>query len=235
MALTNLEYKGKKFSKAPLVEAIFEVRYPLNLSVDTKKDVFFNSIKDIFPNINTPEPLPFEHHIIEPMAYYSVDGTENLSCSVSKLSYITRSYQTFHGFKERVIKYSGILDKVCGVNKVNRIGLRYINHIQIAKEGEGIPINKYLKFNFNLPESIPKNNIIDFQTLLVTKFEKGSVRSIFATSKKSDKDILILDNDVIISGEYNTNEIDKILTEAHDKVETVFLDTLNSEYLKNII
>jgi len=231
MSLKNLEYKGKKFKKAPIVEAIFEMRFPINLSIDTKKDQFYNFIKAEFPDIKPPQPTPFEHHLIQPIGYYSTTGKKNLNCSVSKFSVITREYNTFQDFKQSIVKYVTKLAELYGIQEITRLGLRYINRIE-AKSGN---FNKYLNFNFALPESLSKNELQDFQTLLNTKLEKGHLRTIIAKDKKELGNYLLLDNDVIFEGVYEVKLIDGLLAEMHEKIETVFLDMLVKEYVEEII
>ena len=231
MSSENLKYKGKKFSKAPIVEAVFEMRFPINLSIDTKKDQFYSFIQTDFPNIRTPQPSPFEHHLIQPISYYSNDGSQNLNCSVSKFAVITRSYNTFHEFKEGALKYVSKLVELYGVREINRLGLRYINHIQIPKGS----VSDYLNFGFRLPGALSSGELLDFQTILVTKLEKGHVRTVIARDRKETGNLLILDNDVIFEGSFSASALGELLTEMHDKIETIFLDMLVDKYIKEIV
>ena len=73
-----------------------------------------------------------------------------------------------------------------------------------------------------------------FQTIFIVKIPNGTIRSVIGTTKKVGADVLTLDNDIGITGEYSIDGIDKLLDEAHNKIETIFLEFVTERYLDSI-
>ena len=230
----NLKYKGQKFTNAPVVEAVTEIRFPINLSVDSYKDKFYNISKEEFPDIRLPEPSSLEHHISQPLNYYSRDKKKNLVASATRFSYITRDYSTFHDFKANFLDYLNRFHKSYSLESINRLGLRYINHVVFQKENESIPLNEFTHFSFNLPSAISSESIKDFQTAFTVNIPGGLLRCVVGTAKKNDTDIFILDNDIGMIGNFKVGDMNNLLDKAHDHIENIFLEFLTEDYLKSI-
>jgi uncharacterized protein (TIGR04255 family) len=228
-------YKGKKFTKAPVVEAVFEIRFPLNLAVDSFKYKFYDAIKNTHPIIELVDFNPFEHPITQNLNYYSSDKSENLICGASKFAYITRAYKTYHEFKNNFNQYIKSFNECFNITEINRIGFRFINQIVCKKQENCVPLSNYLDFGFKLPDDIPLTMLKDFQTTLTLETKGGSIRSIIGTKNKGDQTILTLDNDLVQVGSFKMGNIIDLLDRAHEDIENIFLDFLSDKYLDTII
>lgn len=229
------KYKGKKFTKAPVVEAVFEIRFPLNLAIDCFKYKFYDAVKNTHPKIELADYNPFEHPITQLLNYYTPDKSENLICGTSKFAYITRAYKTYHEFKNNFVRYIKSFNECFNITEINRIGFRFINQIICKKQENCVPLRDYLDFGFILPASIPLTTVKDFQTTLTLDIKDGSIRSIIGTVKKDDITILTLDNDLVRVGSFKMGNIAEILDNAHEDIENIFLEFMSEKYLDSIV
>jgi uncharacterized protein (TIGR04255 family) len=225
------------FSKAPLTEVIFEIRFLPNLSVACKRDDFYNEIKTLYPVVSFPT-LTFDKHPFEqPTQYLNSEKNKLITCSAESLSISTNKYAKFSTFKEECVKLvTTFHDKYPTVNSITRLGLRYTNRIPVERKDTKIDLAKYLKFSFYLPDSLNKNKLEFFQTTFFVELEIQTCGIRVNINSINDKgnEAIILDFDLICFKEIKFNEIEKCLISYHDKIEDVFLDITTESYKASI-
>jgi uncharacterized protein (TIGR04255 family) len=50
-----MDKKNKIYKNAPLLEAIFEIRFPGEPAIECHRDVFFEKVRKIYPKILVPK------------------------------------------------------------------------------------------------------------------------------------------------------------------------------------
>lgn len=228
----------KVFSKAPLTEVICEIRFAPNLSVACKRDEFYNEIKELYPVLIMPK-LSLEQHPLEQATLYSsTDQTKRIACSARALSFSTPQYKEYALFKDEFMRIITIFLKTyTTIDKIQRLGLRYINKIQVERKGKELDLKQYINFAFSLPKSLSRLHMANFQNNFFVEFDDGVSGITVITDNITDKDkkeILLLDFDLISVKEMHLDNIDGYLDEYHDKIEEVFLDIITDNYKKSI-
>lgn len=230
--------KKEVFSRAPLTEVIFEIRFAPNLSVACKRDEFYNEIKESYPELVLPKISLEQHPLEQATLYRSSDKTKRIACSARSLSFSTPQYVKYEVFKDEFMRIITIfLKKYTTIDKVQRLGLRYINKIQVERKGNKLDIEQYINFKFSLPESLNRLNMANFQNNFFVDLEENiSGITVIIDNIKDDKnkDILLLDFDLISFRDMNLDNIEGYLDNYHNKIEEVFLDIITDNYKKSI-
>lgn len=115
-----------------LDQVICQLRYPALLSVDRNIDLFQERVRDTYPKYS-PEPIvplgvanpPGAGHI-----FTSSDGMWSVNVSTGAVSLTSRKYLDWNDFESKFIQVFEPFTSVFGIEKFNRIGLRYINAIR---------------------------------------------------------------------------------------------------------
>ena len=225
------------FSKAPLKEVIFEIRFPPSMSAACRRDEFYNEVRRDYPQAVLPKLTFDKHPLAQASQYVNKDGTRTITCSSEALSFTTSKYQGFESFRAESIRLIKIfLDKYNTIDKITRVGFRYINHIPVERKGNRIDLGRYLNFKFSLPNSLDKRVLDFFHTAFYIRLEeeRSGIRVAIENIKEEAKDILVLDFDLISTREFDSKEIEKCLVAHHNRIEEIFIDITTEGYKESI-
>jgi len=226
------------YPNQPLVEVVFEVRFPGELQIECDKYKFWNDIRDEYPNILVPHANPDKALALVPYKFRNNAGDLTVMLALNSFSISTTNYQGFAHFREEIIRIYNIFVKHFTLSKINRVGWRYINIIPFTRDEGTIPLDKFLTLGFKVPKSIPER----FNTLSL-KFESRSnndasiitrLETIIKEDSPSSCEALLLDFDY---GKTSTDEhtlcldhIDTYLDEAHENTRLLFEDFITNDY-----
>ena len=223
---------GELYKNAPLVESVFEIRFPPELSIETKKDEFYNKIKIEFPEINLPLVTDQEPYALKTYLFRDNKRERGVAYSVNKFSYHCYKYYGFAKFKEESLKYLTMFCEHFNVNSLDRTGLRYVNHIPIVTEEGVIPIERYINFGYKLPNSIPERyNLL--HTVIFVKLGIGNLRVLIQYLKRPDPmqtEIILLDFDYFLEEKLLVSNIETYIDESHKHTKKIFEDLTTEEY-----
>lgn len=216
------------------MESVFEIRFPPELTIECRKDEYYEQIRAEFPEINlplvdSPEPCPMRNYL-----FRDSKREKGIQFSINKCSFHRYKYLGFKQFKEEALRYLGLFTERFRIQTLYRTGLRYVNHIPILREDGVIPLGKYLNFGYRTPESIPKT--YDFlHTVLFINLGDGSLRILIQYKKLPDEketEIIILDFDYFFEGNLNFSEVQKYIDESHKHTKSIFEDLITDEFRK---
>lgn len=219
--------------KPPLVEAIFEIRFPAELSIECKKDEYYEKIRDSYPSIYVPTITSPEPYPLKAYEFKNKGGTGMLRFSINRFSVHSYDYRSFNWFKERASKYTKLFCKMFRITELRRTGLRYINHINLLPSPEEIlPIDQVLNVGIDLPETIP-GNLKDINVQFITKFDQGDLRVLIRHEKitgEAYEERIVLDLDYFLTKDLRANEINKYLDLSHANTKKVFEGLIAKSY-----
>lgn len=225
---------SKLYKNPPLIEAVFEIRFPAELSIECQRDKFYEKIRKDYPQIFVPIVMG-ESPSLKSYEFKSSDGREILRCSINSFSIHTNKYRGFAKFEEDCLKYIKIFIGLFNITSLKRTGLRYINHIPIIKIEGCIPIEKYLKFGYHLPNNIQSNKFEIFHTIVVSKIEYGKLQlttQYLEIPNAPHTEFILLDFDYYFEGELKTNKISDCLKKSHEYTKKIFEDIISDDYKK---
>lgn len=225
---------GKVYKNAPLKAVVFEIRFPAELSIETKRAEFFNNIKNDFPNLFVPVVDPAEAIALKPYEFKSEDLRKMIGFSINRFLFHTIDYSRgFELFEEECLKHITLFLEYFNIRNINRTGLRYVNHIPIIRRNGIIPIKEYLNFGFELPKTIPPEPEL-FHTVLVTRVGDGKLR-ILVQYQQLDRntEVIVLDFDYYYEGVLNAADFPLYLANSHKHIkEQVFMNLISDNYRK---
>ena len=225
---------GKLYKNTPLVESVFEIRFPPELAIECRKDEYYSKIRAEFPEVNlpladTPEPYPMKNYL-----FRDSRREKGIQFSVNKCSFHRYKYFGFAEFKEQALRCLRMFAGKFGIEALHRTGLRYVNHIPILREDGVIPLTKFLNFGYRLPESIPEQ--YDFlHTVLFAKIDDGAVRILIQYRKLPDDretEVIVLDFDYFREGDLTFSKIEAYMDESHSHTKRIFEDFVTEHYRK---
>lgn len=223
--------KNEIYQNAPLVETIFEIRFPGELAIECNRDKFYQRIKDPYSRLFVPNSVEGKAMALEPYRFERDDGTGGIMLSINRLAVYCKEYRGFREFKEEVVRIVSIFAELFKVDSLHRTGLRYINIIPFAREKGVIPIERYLDVAIKLPESVP-TNFKHLNITFVIQTESGSIttRIVPAVSQDKTQEVIILDFDYAKEENLVFGAINEYLDESHRHTKDLFERLITEEY-----
>lgn len=225
--------KNKIYKNAPLVETVFEIRFPGEPAVECGRDKFYEQIRDTYSKVLVPRLVEGKAMAVEPYQFECEDGTYGVMLSINKLAIYCKKYEGFDLFKKETMRLVDIFGKLYKVKKLTRTGLRYINIIPFTREGEIIPLQNYFNIKISLPESI-STDFANLNLIFVSKTDSGSITTRIEPAISYDRshEVIILDFDYAKEKDLNFNSISQYLNESHQHTKYLFEELITDGYKK---
>ncbi|MCI0329524.1 MAG: TIGR04255 family protein [candidate division Zixibacteria bacterium] len=236
-----MSQKSRKYSNPPIIEAVCEFR----LNPESKWDLTIPGI--LYEKVNTEFPHKETRLIQETVIKQGPEGTEQQLRTSERAVFLTQDrrifiqigpnllavnslkpYPTWEKFKPRIENVYKALTEVMDVKSFERLGLRYINRIEIPQEpNKRFDLEKYFEFRPYLGKKLPTD--LDFFSMgCVLKFfderDLCSVRLRNAVAENKANTAFLLDMDYFLakSSDVPASEAMNWVEMAHEKVEEIF-------------
>lgn len=215
------------YKNAPLIEAVYEVRFSPILAIESYRDKFYDKIKDLFPDVIIPksnlEPYRFEKH----------DRSWSILLSPVLVAVSCKKYEGFQSYKKECLKLLSVFGEMFTVERMTRSGLRYVNIIPFTRESGIIPLKTFLNVEINLPKAVPST----FKTasfIFVSQLEKGNITTRVepVMSPDQSQEALILDFDYAKETNLSYKNLDGYLEESHTHTKALFEGLVTEKYRK---
>lgn len=224
--------KTEIYTNSPLVEVIFEIRFPGEPIVECRRDMFYDLIRADYSTLLVPQPKEGSFIALEPYRFEKKDHSSGIMLSVNKLSYYCMKYPGFNEFKKEVIKLITKFRKAYPkITKLNRTGFRYVNIIPFAREEGVVPIDKFLKVKLQIPSTIPEK-YTNISLGFVAQTKGGFITTRIETLAAADKsgEALLLDFDYAKEERLSITKINQYLDESHNYSRQLFEDLITDDY-----
>jgi uncharacterized protein (TIGR04255 family) len=149
-----------------------------------------------------------------------------------RFAIIFTRYGTFERFKAEVIERAQRFCEMFRIERLTRIGLRYINNIPIPGNGGTFPLSRYVRLYINLAR-IESAQMKQFAMEVLMQKDDCllNARSAFLIQPPSSQErIYVLDFDASVVGEINLKELHVLLDRLHYHVQVEFLNHVTEEY-----
>lgn len=241
---------SRKYENSPIIEAVCEFQ----LSSDSQWDLtvhgfIYEKVKDVYKNkeerrirevelTNIPEGLKQKVSIHERTLFLTDDKKTFIQIG-QKLLAINRlaPYQTWKEFKPEIDRAFIAMTNTVEVKGLQRIGLRYINKIEIPSKT--IDLDKYFEFKPSLGKNLSQITFESFVIGFVVSFFDGrdscKVQLTSVESAQPDKCAFILDLDYYLAKPQTVSKDETLVwvENAHQKVEDIFEGCI-TDSLRNI-
>ncbi len=225
--------KSEIYKNAPLIETVFEIRFPGEPAIECNRDKFYEKIRDIYSKVFVPKSSEGRAIALEPYKFEREDGTGGVMLSINKMAMYCKKYEGFKLFKKEVMRIFFIFGELFKIQKLNRTGLRYINIIPFTREKNIIPIKNYLNIKIDLPKSIP-TDFKNLNIIFVSQTKNGIITTHIepAISHDRTREAIILDFDYAKEEDLNFCSINKYLDESHQHTKYLFEELITDDYKK---
>ena len=224
------EYKDI-YPNSPLVEVVFEIRFPGEPRVECNRDLFYEKIRESFPKVLVPSIPAGGFPALEPYRFESEDQKSGMMVALNKFAYFARSYPGYAQFRNDAKKLVSEFVNAYRISKLIRTGLRYINIIPFSRESGFIPVNRFLKIKLQLPEVFP-DNFENLSFVFISKTPDGAITTKIESIITADRshEAILLDFDYSKEKELAIDSIEQYLEESHGHTKRIFEELITEEY-----
>jgi uncharacterized protein (TIGR04255 family) len=222
------------YPNSPLIEVVCELRFPGDLSIETKRDVFYDSLRDKYPNILVPQLKSGEAPLLTPIRFENRATNSGVLLAINKFGYFEREYKGhnlfFENFLEQAKNFTATFSKI---KSLTRFGWRYINVIPFKREDGEIPLDQIFNFNISFGHG-PKvyKRFENLNLVFITKCGAGEVTTKIesALEKDTSQEVIVLDFDFAFTKDLSTDGIESYLKLAHRETRGLFDSLITDEY-----
>jgi len=228
-----MEIKKEIYPNQPLVEVVFEIRFPGEPIIECKRGEFYDKIRENYPNVLVPQLKAGAFPALVPYRFERSDGAAGTMVAIDKFSYYSRKYPGYDNFKKEFFQLLSEFNKLCNLNKLNRVGWRYVNIIPFTRENGNIPFKRFLNSDLRLTKDI-QDGYENLSLMLVSKTGDCSITTILESTKSSDatREALLLDFDCSREKDLCFPKIETYIDESHGTARTMFEQMITDDYRK---
>jgi len=229
---------GRKYKNPPIVEALCEFQFvpgqPWDLTIT---GLFYDKIKDNFPEKQQQTRFGVGFRPTEGGVEQKVEMTPRMQFRRKDQTALIQSgpnllvinhlkpYPTWKDFKPMILQNLEIYQDIAKPEGFKRIGLRYINRIEIPEKL--VEVTDYFKFYPFIPPDLPQTHG-DFNVRIEISYEEDHDKLLLTLgsilSKETDKIAIMLDLDYIMTTpeKIRFKEVKGWIDKAHTAIENAF-------------
>ena len=216
---------------APLVETIFELRFPGEPRVLTSLDAYYEEVREAFPQVFVPNAQPGLAPALQPWEFKSQTGLRWIAISVNAFAFHVRDYVDYKDFKNQVLRLADSFCRQYRITGLTRVGTRYLNQILILRPPDKpIPLSNYLNMGFCVPEVIDASALEDIHLQLATR--RAGTQLVLGLHYVAQPESLILDLDCGVVDEVSSSSLASHLDTVHGCVEDAFAGLAADQYME---
>ena len=249
--MSNNNVKRRKYKKDFLNKVIVRVDFdtPLPIAASGPAKGIYGTVKERFP-ITEEKKLIGKELLIGPDVtkersieskewhYYGKNREKHLTISPNVMFIEYNKYEYYEMLREDFLSVSDALFNAYPKLQVKRLGLRYIDNIDIA-EGNPTEWDKYLKPELNTIFAIAEKKEIISRAFHVLEFNYGEdlLRFQFGMFNPDypapiKKKIYTLDHDMYVAILLDKKDIGETLDRFHEKINRSFEEVITNELRK---
>lgn len=235
-----MEIKGEIYRNSPLVEVVFEIRFPGEPAVECRRHEFYDAVRGEYPEVIVPQIQTGGTPALQPYRFGRLDRSAGIMLAIDKFAYSARKYPGYEEFKEEFLKLASKFDKLFHLSNLKRTGWRYINIIPYTRENGSIPLKRF----FNLDLYLPKRELItqidapgqyeNLSITLVSRIDNYSITTKLESIISSDgsREALLLDLDCAKPRELLFSQTETYIEESHRIARNLFESLITDSYRK---
>lgn len=219
------------YPNSQLAEVVFEVRFSGIPAVECQRHLLYEEVKDAYPLILVPQVKDGDYPALKPQNYAAADQSSSILHAINSFGYSSKVYPGFKAFKKEFLRVFDIFRQLFGVEKLTRVGWRYINIVPYAKVNGVIPLEQFFKLGLDLPDS--SNEYENLAIKLTAKLPQGHVNIAIGgmeSKAKDGKEVLTLDIDYNKTEGLTASKIAAYLDEGHSYGRQLFEKLITDSY-----
>jgi len=222
------------YPNQPLREVACEVRFRGNLSIESNRYKYQKIISDTYPKLYVPGIDPSVAPPLQHYRFKSEDNVRTVQIAINSIGFTETVYTGYESFTEEFFRIYKLATEVFSLEKITRIGWRYINEISFSREDGMIPLGKFIKSTPKLLSTL-SDDYINIDMIAIQPYEKVklgiSIRSV--NLSHSDERIILdidaFDDDMKLL-DINANEIPDHIENLHYVARNTFENFITEDY-----
>jgi len=226
------------YPNQPLVDVVFEIRFPGEVRVECERHLFWEKIRDDYKKVLVPQKSGDTPLALMPYKFRREDDSMTVMVCLNSFALSAARYPGYQEFSKEILRVYDLFGQTFDVDELTRVGWRYINVIPFIREDGIIPLSRFLNLGFKVPKSVPEE-FKNLNLLFESEHEGSSVITQLQTIQRhvalgEQEEALLLDFDY---GRVSTDDdilrfknVPEYLKEAHDKTRQLFEDFITDEY-----
>jgi len=228
-----MEITKEIYPRQPLVEVVFEIRFPGEPVVECRRHEFYIKVRKGYPNVFVPQVQAGSFPALTPYRFERPDGAAGIMIAIDKFSYFARKYPGYDEFEKECLQLLTEFNELFNLEKLKRVGWRYVNIIPFTRENGNIPLKRFFNSSIYLGKSV-SDQYENLSITLVSKIDEYSVTTILESMKSSDgsREALLLDFDCSKEKNLLFSEIETYIAETHKIARNMFEQMITDDYRK---
>lgn len=143
------------YPNSPLRDVACELRFPGEPVVETKRDEFFEKIRSGYPRVLVPNAQAGVAPALQHYRFQSDDRVRTISVALNSLAFSETTYSGHQSFATEFERLAGLFFSCFrSIQRLVRVGWRYVNFIPVPHKGTVLPVGEYLKESAEFPDAI---------------------------------------------------------------------------------
>jgi uncharacterized protein (TIGR04255 family) len=228
-----MEIKEEIYPNSPLVEVVFEIRFPGEPAVECRRDEFYAVVREEYPEVFVPEIQVRGAPALQPYRFGKLDRSAGIMLAIDRFAYYARKYPGYKEFKREFLSVLSKFHELFRLEKLKRTGWRYINIIPFTREGGNIPLKRFLNFALRLSEAIPDQHE-NLNITSISKIDDCSITTKLESiiSPDGSREALLLDFDCAKSKDLMFSKTETYIEESHKIARNLFESLITDSYRK---
>ena len=229
-ALKKPEYP-EVYPNSPLVEVICEIHFPSELAIECQRNRFHDVIRKQYPLLTLPGAEIMEARTARPYRFETVGRRRVVQLSINRFSYHEKQYKSHKDFIREFARLSKILAEIYTLDKLDRVGWRYINIIPFIREDGMVPLARFLNISIAACDGV-FNKLENLSMVLITKVQNGSITTKIQSVIQSDsnQEAFLLDFDFAMTTGLSFSKLNAHVRKAHDYTRDLFEKLITDDY-----
>lgn len=219
------------YPNSPLVEVVCEIRFPGDLAIECRKHEFHRAIKDVYPTIFAPHVESGQPVATKPYRFEKTDKEAGVMLAVDRFAYYEKQYESHKTFIREFLRLAGVLSDIFHLDKLDRVGWRYINIIPFSRENGILPIRRFLNLGVKVPEGV-SDDFENIRMVLISREPGGAITTKLQSLIRPDdnQEAFLLDFDFAMTESLRFSKLATYIKQAHDHTSSLFENLITDEY-----
>jgi uncharacterized protein (TIGR04255 family) len=219
------------FPRPSVREVAFEVRFAPRLRVVPEVWRIQDGLAEDYPRLLEEDQLQPEGRSIHFYTFTDSAGKRTIKVSQENFLVIANQYIDFESFKAEALKHIKAFAALFEIKSFNRIGLRYINHIELPGDDVIDRLQELVRAPIDFTR-FDSETIEQFMTEFRLKAEEDALTvrgALLAVPGKPQSHLYILDLDCYsLSG--SVDSLEAMIDRFHHQIQVHFLEHITENY-----
>lgn len=212
-------------------EVAFELRFAPRLRIAPEVWRIQDSLAESYPTVSQEMQAQADARILQIYVFANPEERRSIKVSQENFVVVFNNYGSFEEFKEEALKRAEAFAELFSIRTFQRLGLRYVNHIELTEEQGVRDLQRYV----NLPVDFDRFDPASIEQLL-TEFRlalgehKITIRGALFRLPGKAGGLFILDLDCYTLASVEMASLAPLMDEFHHKIQIQFLEHIREEF-----